>query len=131
MAWPRIDGRRTLELGTPDDLRIRLNSLALSGHKTATTGLFDDYAKEGETLETVGERLVLVDPEGRPAGTIEITDVRVLPFAEVPWEHAAAEGEGDACLEEWRATHRGYWERLGTRVDGATLVVCLSFRLAP
>jgi len=131
MAWPRVDGLRTMELGMSDDLRVRLNSLALSGRKTATTGLFDDYAKEGETLETVGERLVLVDPAGRPVGTVEITAVRVLPFAEVPWEHAAAEGEGDASLEEWRATHRGYWEQLGTRVEDTTLVACLSFRLAP
>ncbi|MBZ3913176.1 hypothetical protein J8M50_22450 [Streptomyces acidiscabies] len=30
---------RTLELGTPGDMRVRLNSLALSGRKTTTTGL--------------------------------------------------------------------------------------------
>ncbi|WP_338682487.1 hypothetical protein QD712_09365 [Streptomyces acidiscabies] len=27
MTWPRVDGMRTLELGTPGDMRVRLNSL--------------------------------------------------------------------------------------------------------
>ncbi|MFM9441372.1 ASCH domain-containing protein [Streptomyces acidiscabies] len=129
MTWPRVDGMRTLELGTPGDMRVRLNSLALSGRKTTTTGLFDDYGKEGEPLETVGERLALVDTDGHRTGTVEITAVDVMPFAEVSWDHAAAEGEGDADLAEWRAGHRGYWERAGTPVDDGTRVVCLAFRL--
>ncbi|MEX3099441.1 MULTISPECIES: ASCH domain-containing protein [unclassified Streptomyces] len=129
MTWPRVDGLRTLELGTPGDMRVWLNSLALSGRKTTTTGLFDDYAKEDEPLETTGERLALVDTDGHPVGTVEITSVAVMPFTEVPWEHAAAEGEGDADLAAWRAGHRGYWERAGTPVDDETLVVCLAFRL--
>ncbi|MFE7560127.1 ASCH domain-containing protein [Kitasatospora sp. NPDC057500] len=127
--WPRVDGLRSMELGTPGGIRAELNSLALAGRKTATTGLLAEYAEEAEVLEHPGERLVLLDDDGRSVGVVEITGVEVKPFSEVTWEHARAEGEGDASLEEWRTGHRGYWERLGTRVENDTAVVCLAFRL--
>ncbi|MGW1201025.1 ASCH domain-containing protein [Streptomyces sp. NPDC002536] len=118
-----------MELGTPDGMRTELNSLVLGGQKTATTGLLEDYAKETEGLEYLGERLALLDDQGQSIAVIEITDVEVKPFNEVTWEHARAEGEGDASLEEWRTGHRGYWHRLGTPVEDGTPVVCLAFRL--
>jgi uncharacterized protein YhfF len=37
---------RSLELGTPDEMRVELNALVLAGTKIATTGLLADYAKE-------------------------------------------------------------------------------------
>ncbi|MFJ5078700.1 ASCH domain-containing protein [Streptomyces sp. NPDC088553] len=47
------------------------------------------------------------------------------------WEHAAAEGEGDADLDAWRAVHRRFWSGAGsTPVEDDTLVVCLAFRAA-
>ncbi|MFF8774541.1 ASCH domain-containing protein [Kitasatospora sp. NPDC015120] len=127
--WPRVNNLRSMELGTPGPVRARLNALALAGRKTATTGLLAEYAEEAEGLEYPGERLALLDDGGEPVGVIEITGVEVKPFAEVTWEHAHAEGEGDASLEEWRTGHLGYWERLGTRVEDDTPVVCLAFRL--
>lgn len=127
--WPRVDGMRSMELGTPDALRDELNSLVLAGRKTATTGLLSEYVEESEGLEFVGERLALLDRESRCVGVIEITGVEVTSFADVTWEHAAAEGEGDASLTDWRAGHRRFWERAGTPVEDATSVVCLAFRL--
>jgi uncharacterized protein YhfF len=120
---------RSMELGTPDGMRTELNSLVLAGQKTATTGLLEDYAKETEGLEYPGERLALLDDQGQSIAVIEITGVEVKPFSEVTWEHARAEGEGDASLEEWRAGHRRYWTRMGTPVEDDTPVVCLAFRL--
>ena len=118
-----------MELGTPDGMRTELNSLVLAGQKTATTGLLEDYAKETEGLEYPGERLALLDDQGQSIAVIEITGVEVKLFSEVTWEHARAEGEGDASLEEWRAGHRRYWNRMGTPVEDDTPVVCLAFRL--
>ena len=120
---------RALELGTPGDLRSRLNALVLAGKKTATTGLLQEYVEEAEELESVGERLALVDDHGQRIATIEVTGVEVRPFNGVTWEHAAAEGEGDASLEQWRAVHREFWERAGTPVTDRTSVVCVAFRL--
>jgi uncharacterized protein YhfF len=130
VVWPRVNGMRCLELGTPGQMRDELNALVMAGTKIATTGLLADYAKETEGLEYVGERLALLDNRGQSIATIEIIDVEVKPFIEVTWAHAEAEGEGDASLEGWRAGHRRYWNRMGNPVDDHTAVVCLTFRLA-
>ncbi|MQS05874.1 ASCH domain-containing protein [Streptomyces alkaliphilus] len=127
--WPRVNGLRALELGTPGALREELNALVLAGRKVATTGLLAEYAEEGEELEHVGERMALLDDEGGAIAVVEITGVEVTSFAGVPWEHARAEGEGDASLEEWREGHRRFWAREGTPVEDGTEVVCLSFRV--
>jgi uncharacterized protein YhfF len=127
--WPRIGGLRTLTLGTPGDLRKRLNTLVLAGVKTATAGLLDEYAEEGEELEHVGERLVLVDDADTLVAVVEVTGVEVVRFAAVPWEFARAEGEGDRSIEEWRAGHAAYWARLGTPVTDDSEIVCVRFRL--
>nr|WP_107909035.1 ASCH domain-containing protein [Streptomyces chartreusis] len=127
--WPRINDLRAMELGTPDDFRTELNSLVLCGKKTATTGLLTEYIKEGEILEHAGERLALLDVRGTQVATIEITDVQLLNFIDVSWEHVIAEGEGDVSLDGWRVAHTRYWRRLGTIVEDSTQVVCLMFRL--
>ncbi|MGV9763200.1 ASCH domain-containing protein [Micromonospora tulbaghiae] len=127
--WPRIGGLRALALGTPGELRTRLNTLVLSGVKTATAGLVQEYDDENEELEYVGERLVLVDDDDALVGVVEVTGVEVVRFADVPWDFARAEGEGDRSIEEWREGHGAYWARQGTPVTDDTPVVCLRFRL--
>ncbi|MFV2102569.1 ASCH domain-containing protein [Micromonospora sp. LOL_024] len=127
--WTRIDGLRTLALGTPGELRTNLNTLVLVGAKTATAGLHDEYAEQGEELEHVGERLALVDDQDTLVGVVEVTGVEVTSFAEVPWEFARAEGEGDRSIDKWRAGHAAYWARVGTPVTDNTEIVCVRFRL--
>ncbi|MGK5737601.1 ASCH domain-containing protein [Micromonospora sp. URMC 103] len=129
--WPRIGGLRTLALGTPGELRSTLNSLVLAGVKTATAGLRSEYAAEGEELEHVGERLVLVDDDDHLVGVVEVTGVEVVRFADVTWDFARSEGEGDRSIEDWRSGHAAYWARLGTPVTDDTDVVCIRFRLQP
>ncbi|WP_235855017.1 ASCH domain-containing protein [Nonomuraea aridisoli] len=120
-----MDGLRVLELGTPGEVRIELTELTLSGAKTATAGLPAlDYDAEGEAVERVGERLVLVDDSGVRAGEVEVTRVELVPFGEVGWEFAQAEGEGYTSVAHWRETHRRYWEGQGCTVRDDTTVVC-------
>ncbi|GAA1706410.1 ASCH domain-containing protein [Nonomuraea bangladeshensis] len=128
--WPRLDGLRTLELGTPGELRTRLTNLALIGRKTATAGLLAlDYEAEGEEVEHVGERLILLTDAGERAAELEVTRVDLVPFAEVPWDFAHAEGEGFTSIENWREVHRAYWASQGFDVDDTTIIVCLRFHL--
>jgi len=129
MTWPRVDGLRGLELGTPGELRARLNGLVLAGTKRATAGLLSEYDEEGEELEHVGEHLALLDDDGNRVGTVEVTSLEIHPFIEVPWDFADAEGEGFTDLEDWRAGHRRFWERVGTPVDDDTPIACLRFVL--
>lgn len=128
--WPRVNGMRALELGTIGETRERLNALVLAGRKTATTGLLAEYVEETEGLEFEGERLALLGNDGDRVATIEITGVELTSFGGVTWEHAAAEGEGDRSLDEWRTGHRRFWEGIGTPVDEDTPLVCLRFRLS-
>ncbi|GAA5083879.1 uncharacterized protein YhfF [Thermocatellispora tengchongensis] len=128
--WPRVDGLRTIPLGTPGRMRALLNGLVLAGAKQATAGLMElDYRAESEPLEHLGERLVIVDDDGGRVAEVEVTGVEVLPFAAVPWEFALAEGEGYASIDDWREVHRRYWLAEGYEVDDSSEVVCLHFRL--
>ncbi len=124
-----MDGLRTLELGTPGELRQELVGLVLSGSKRATAGLLSDYEIEGEALETVGERLVLIGDHGRRVGLVQVTGLDVVPFAEVTDDFAKAEGEGFAGHGDWATAHRAFWERIGRRIDDRTPIVCLRFKL--
>ncbi|HSK26505.1 MAG TPA: cystathionine gamma-synthase [Jiangellales bacterium] len=131
MSWPRVDGLRTLELGSPGELRRELTGLVLAGDKRATAGLLAEYDEEGEPTEQVGERMALVDDHGTRIGVIEVTRVEVVPFGDVTWAFAAAEGEGFVDLEDWRRAHLGYWAREASShpVTATTPVVCVWFRL--
>jgi uncharacterized protein YhfF len=129
MAHATVDGLRTLELGTPGAMRDRLNRLVLQGTKRATAGLLLDYVRDDEELEVVGEHLALVDSDGARSGVVEVIQVDTVPFGEVPWRFAQAEGEGDASLEEWRTGHLRFWTSVGDVTDDLTPVVLVWFEL--
>ncbi|NUW40487.1 ASCH domain-containing protein [Nonomuraea rhodomycinica] len=130
--WGRVDGLRVLELGTPGEMHRRLTELTLTGKKRATAGLLElDYHAEDEPLERVGERLALVDDSGAKAAELEVVDVQVVPFGEVTWEFAQAEGEGFRSVEHWREVHRRFWASEGYEVDDSSQVVCVHYRVAP
>lgn len=133
MAFARIEGLRTLELGgRGSDLQRELNALVLAGDKIATAGhLRTDYEAEGEVPEHVGEEQFLVDADGRPILRVRYTRVEIVPFIDVSWELAQDEGEGFADIDDWRAAHRRYWRReAGIEVDDDDLIVCLWFEVA-
>lgn len=119
-----------MELGTPGGFRDELNALVVAGRKRGTAGLLDDYGTEGEEIEHVGERLVVVDDAGERLVDIVVTGVEICRFAEVGWAFADSEGEGFRSVEEWRAGHARYWGAQGVKVGPDTGIVCLSFRVA-
>jgi uncharacterized protein YhfF len=128
--WPRVGEMRGFELGTPGEMQARLNGLVLAGEKMATAGLWiEDYVGEGEALDEVGERQALLDADGKVQAIIEITRVERVRFADVEWEFAEAEGEGDTSIEEWREGHREYWTEAGVAVDDDTPIVCVWFQV--
>ncbi|MGW8988516.1 ASCH domain-containing protein [Streptomyces zhihengii] len=128
--WPRVNGMRTLELGSPGGLRDELNALVLNGAKTATATLLAEYAEEAEEIEFPGEILALLGNDGAVLGELRVTAVTTVPFAEVTWDFARAEGEGCTDLAHWRRSHLAYWRDVeGRQVDDTTPVVCLRFTL--
>lgn len=130
--FPRINGMRTIEFGTPGPSREKLVNLVLHGEKRATAGLLtSDYEAEGEPIEHVGELLAIVDNDGTHVGTMQVTRCEVLRFADVPDEFALAEAEDDLNAADFRASHLAYWTRVGETVTDDTLIVTVYFDLLP
>lgn len=128
--WPRVDGLRSLELGSPGAMRDRLNALVMAGEKTATAGLWKlDYEPDGEALEAVGERQVLLGSDEMPLAIVEITRVESHPFVDVPWELARAEGEGFTSIDDWRERHRKFYADEDVAVADDDAVACVWFRV--
>ena len=125
----RIDGLPVCHFAYPGPLRDQLVAAVLSGEKTATASLREEYEPHGpDPLPQVGERSVVVDSDNRPVAIIETTELRVVPAGEVDERFARDEGEGFESVADWRAAHERFWgpER---EIDDATLVVCERFRL--
>lgn len=129
--FPRVDGLRSIEFGTPGESRQRLVDFVINGNKRATAGLLNDYDAEGEPVEHVGELLAMVDNNGAHVATLEVTRVDVLRFADVPDEFALAEAEGDLDAADFRASHREYWTKAGETITDDTRVVTVYFDLRP
>ena len=129
--FPRRDGLRTIEFGTPGALRDRLVDLVLHGQKRATAGLLFEYEAESEPIEHVGEHLAMVDNDDQHVGTLEVTRVEVVRFANVPDDFALAEAEGDLDASDFRDSHLAYWTRTGHTVNDDTPIVTIYFDLLP
>lgn len=130
MAFPVVNGIRSIEFGTRGPSREKLNALVLDGPKRATAGhLARNYEAEGEPVEHVGELLAMLNSAGEHVATLKVTRVEVLRFADVPDEFVIAEGEGETTAEEFREGYRKDWTAMGFEINDDTLVVNLYFDL--
>ena len=127
--FPRVDGLRSIEFGTPGPSRENLVNLVLHGNKRATAGLLHDYEAEGEPVEHVGELLAMLDNDGGHVATLKVTRAEVVRFADVPDSFALAEAEGDLDAADFRASHLDYWTKAGETITDDTLVVTIYFDL--
>ena len=125
------------EFAFPGPLRDQLVAAILDGTKTTTTGLAEDYERDGEPLPRPGDREVVIDSAGEPVALIEIVTVRVLRVGDVDLAHALGEGEGYASVADWRAGHEAFWHSDTMReyvgdpaftVNDDTLAVAVVFR---
>jgi putative acetyltransferase len=130
-VWPRIDGHRTLELGTAGEWRTELNDLVLAGTKTSTMGLLADYAADGEVPEHVGERIGLLGNDGELEAWLTVTRFDAVRFGDLVGDFgesvAASCGEGFADAKAYRAGYARYWQRAGHQISDDTEVAVLWF----
>ena len=124
-----IDNLRSIEFGTPGESRARLIDFIVNGNKRATAGLLDDYAKESEPIESVGECLAMLDNSDQHVATLRVTRVEISRFIDVPDEFALAEAEGDLNAADFRASHSDYWSRIGETITDETQIVQVYFEL--
>lgn len=124
-----VDNLRSIEFGTSGESRARLVDFIVNGNKRATAGLLDDYAKESEPIEVVGECLAMLDNSDKHVATLRVTRVEVSRFINVPDEFALTEAEGDLNAADFRASHSDYWSRIGEAITDDTQIVQVYFEL--
>lgn len=130
----RADHPLILEgFGDHPALMDELAELVILGKKRATAGLEQSFFVEGAPLPAPGLLTILLNGSGTPKAVIETVSVERIPFLEVPAEFAAAEGEGDGSLANWRDSHRRFFvresQRLGFVFREDMIVVCERFRV--
>lgn len=115
--------------GAPD----KLASLVMSGIKTATCSALVLYELEDEPIPKPGDYSVILDSTGNAVCIIRTTRVRVVPFEDVPEDHAFKEGEGDRSLAYWRRIHEEFFteelDAVHLRFDERLELVCEEFEL--
>ena len=90
-------------------LRDQLVAAILTGEKTTTTGLHEEYRREGRPLEEPGQRSLVIDSDGRPVAVIEALEVELVALADVDLQFAIDEGEGFKTVEAWREAHVSFF----------------------
>jgi uncharacterized protein YhfF len=130
MTFPVVNGLRSIEFGNPGESRDRILSFLLDGNKRATAGTLEwDYLAENEAIETVGEKLAVLDNHNQHIATIQVNRVDVKRFADVPDEFALAEAEGDLSGDDFRDSHSAFWSKLGLEITDETEIVLVYFDL--
>lgn len=132
-----IDDLPVLELAAPGPERESGISAILAGTKTAMTGLPALVERAGEPLPAAGDRLRVVDSNGRPVAVIELTRVDTEPISAVTDDYARAEGRGYRDAAQWRTAHEEFFrgefvtQYLGHRpeITDDTVVLTQRFRL--
>jgi uncharacterized protein YhfF len=94
----------------------------LAGDKTATAGLPDD----DDPTPDVGDRFRVEDDKGRPRAIVEVTEVRIVPAAEIDLRFARDEGEGFRPVADWREAHERF---SGRPIEDETPIEAVRFRV--
>lgn len=82
-----------------------LIQLTLSGVKTATSHVYDAYL-HGKPLPVVGGYNIILDEKDEAVCITKTTKLTILPFGDVPEEHALREGESDRTAEGWKKVYK-------------------------
>ena len=97
---------------TWDDAR-EIAPLVRNGAKTASGGLVGSNEADATPGSKPGDHWIVIAGPDEPVCIIETTEVRVIPYDEVPEECAWEGGDGDRTLSDWR---RIYWEMIVSEV---------------
>jgi uncharacterized protein YhfF len=133
-----VDDLPVAEFGFPGPLRDRLVAAILAAEKTSTTGLLEEYRREGEPVEEVGRRELVIDSDGRGVAVVETVEVEIKRMGDVDLQFAIDEGEGFTSVADWYAAHVRFFTSAAMTVllgdppvviDDNTLVVCSRFRV--
>lgn len=136
VSWPNDPTPQFYEAFHFDDNASGADELAelvLRGTKRATAGLVWAFESANKPPPRSGNLSVVTRFSGEPICVIETKSVKIVQFAEVDSDFAAAEGEGDGSLAYWRRAHTAYFgrecARLNREFSDDMPVVCEEFRV--
>ena len=139
MLWHRFCAETGLPEETPYEawsfgaVPDKLADLVLRGVKTATASAYDLYEQEGEPVPKAGDYSVILNSADEALCVIQDTKVAILPYKDVPAEHAYNEGEGDRSLAYWRQVHEEFFTDelagAGLLFNENRLIVCETFEV--
>lgn len=117
----RDDREPFIELGYDGDAGAGERSIEqiVAGTKTVSVSLARAWDLDGGPPK-IGQRLPIVDTDGRRRASVEVTRVAVLPFGQLDEHVVSAETAGGATLEQWLASHREFYS--GCRDEIALLL---------
>lgn len=92
----------------------RLLDLVLAGKKRATTSSLRYYQVTGGRPPQPGDYSIVTNGAGKPRCVIQTRSVTRLSFSQMTYEICRREGEDDD-LATWKAGHKAYFEREGSR----------------
>ncbi len=125
--------RDTAAFGITWDDAGEIAPLVRNGTKTASGSLLWSNEVDGKPGPRPGELWIVLAGADEPVCIIETTEVRIIPYDEVPKEYAWEGGEGDRTLSDWR---RMYWEyivsectRIGREPDRKAPLAMERFRV--
>ncbi len=112
-----------------------LAELVRKGIKRATSSLYLLYKLENEEakIPKVGDLSIITNYYGNPFAIIENTLIEFSPFNKVSAEFAFKEGEGDKTLNDWKRTHKEFFnnelKKYNIEFDDSMLVVLEHFKV--
>ena len=129
--------------GTPDDVvpppswsygegpeAVELLGRVLDGTKTGTATVLAQLLAADLEVPRVGDLSIVTDAAGEPQAVLRTTEVEVVPFDQVPAEHAAAEGGADSSLTAWRTEHEvAFRAAMGEQFSASSDVVLERFEI--
>lgn len=121
-----------LQFGYDADSINRLNALVLCGVKKAACSTLVSYELDMISVPKKNNYYVLTDSKEQAVCIIKDVNVSIMAFNQMYWELAQKEGE-DSSMEEWRESHREYFEdeaiELGTEFNDSSLIVFEEFEV--
>jgi uncharacterized protein YhfF len=119
--------------GDSQEMSVELANFVIFGTKRATASLSLINKLQPENAPINNGYSVVTDFAGKPLCIIQTTEICEVPFLEVDFNFAKAEGEGDENIEDWRKGHRDYFTKecreSGFEFNETMLVCCEKFKL--
>lgn len=85
--------------------------LVLKGVKCASCGLKIMYDLKKEFFPEINQLTIITNWDQKPICVVKTIDLSFRKFKDINAEWAESEGEGDQSLEQWKETHRDYFQK--------------------